>query len=195
MFFKRRFFVITSFVLLAMLISTFGSAFAATAPSVSNVYTYPPDSAEQVTGAKSQLLRGDGEVKLHFNTKGLDPGGAYTVWIVAFNNPEGCSDGVCDGGDLGNLAADPSAFWGTGKVIDNEGGAGNFWLTVEEGVFPGQRLFGAGVLDAQETEIHWILQYHGQASDDPDDLYEQLNMFEGGCNPSCVDVQFAVHRP
>ena len=80
-------------------------------------------------------------------------------------------------------------------MIDNEGGAGDFWLTVEEGVFPGQVLFANGVFDAQETEIHWILQYHGQASDDPDTLYEQLNMFVGGCNPSCADVQFAVHRP
>ena len=195
MFFKRRFFVITSFVLLAMLISTFGSAFAATGPSVSNVYTYPPDSAEQVTGAKSQLLRGDGEVKLQINTKGLDPGGAYTVWIVAFNNPEACSDGVCNEDDMFSVDAGFSAFWGKGKVIKNKGGAGNFRLTVKEGVLPGQVLFGDGVLDAQETEIHWILQYHGQASDDPDILYQQLNMFEGGCNPECEDVQFAVHQP
>lgn len=198
MFFKRRSFLITSFALLAMLISTFGSAFAATGPSVSNVYTYPPGSAEQVTGAMSQLLRGDGEVQLHFNTKGLEPGGAYTVWIVAFNNPEACSGGgvgVCTGADLPNTAAGPSAFWGAGKVIDNEDGAGNFRLTVEEGAFPGQVLFGDGMLDAQETEIHWILQYHGQASDSPSILYQQLNVFEGGCNPTCEDVQFAVHKP
>ncbi len=198
MFFKRRSFIITSFVLLAMLISTFGSAFAATGPSVSNIYTYPPNTAEQVDGAISQLLRRDGEVQLQFNTNGLEPGGAYTLWIVAFNNPGACSGGgvgVCTGADLGNAAADVSAFWGAGKVIDNAGGVGNFRLTVEEGVTPGQVLFGAGMLDAQETEIHWILQSHGQASDDPTTLYLQLNMFEGGCNPECDDVQFAVHKP
>ncbi len=198
MFFKRRSFLITSFVLLAMLISTFGSAFAATGPSVSNIYTYPPNTAEQVTGAMSQLLRRDGEVQLQFNTNGLEPGGAYTLWIVAFNNPGACSgggDGVCTGDDLGNADAEVSAFWGAGKVIDNEGGVGNFQLTVEEGVTPGQVLFGAGMQDAQEAEIHWILEYHGQASDNPEILYDQLNMFFGGCNPTCADVQFAVHKP
>ena len=199
MFFKRRSFLITSFVLLAMLISTFGSAFAATGPSVSSIYTYPPDTAEQVTGAMSQLLRRDGDVQLQFNTNGLEPGGAYTLWIVAFNNP-----GACIGGGAGactefdvfyNADAEVSVFWGTGKVIDNEGGVGNFRLTIEEGVTPGQVLFGDGMLDAQETEIHWILEYHGQASDDSGTLYQQLNMFLGGCNPTCVDVQFAVHKP
>jgi hypothetical protein len=58
-------------------------------------------------------------------------------------------------------------------------------------------VFGPGVVtgleDAQNAEIHPVLQHHGQAHDDPDLQEQQLTTFFGACNPECGDDQFAVH--
>lgn len=52
----------------------------------------------------------------------------------------------------------------------------------------------SGLQDAKTAEVHVVLQDHGLAHDEPDLLAAQLSGFNGGCNPACVDVQFAIHK-
>lgn len=52
----------------------------------------------------------------------------------------------------------------------------------------------SGLEDAHTAEVHIVLQDHGLANDDPDLLAAQLSSFNGGCNPACVEVQFAIHK-
>jgi hypothetical protein len=184
-------------LLLVFLLSISVSVVAAnTTPSQSDMYFY--DTGDVVSGGSAQLLRKDGEVELHINTKDLTPGDAYTLWWVIFNNPSMCSDGVCGLDDvmpITNPFAGVSVLWGDGQVISNEGGIGNFNINLEEGNPPGQVVIGDGLTNVTGAEIHNVLQNHGEASSDPDILYQQLNMLEGGCNPTCVDEQFTIHFP
>ncbi|MGH9672107.1 MAG: hypothetical protein ACRD44_02920, partial [Bryobacteraceae bacterium] len=50
-------------------------------------------------------------------TTGLTPG-AYTIWIVIFNQPENCaSPGGCMAPDLANPGVDGSVVYGTGSIV------------------------------------------------------------------------------
>ena len=98
----------------ALIVGTLGalsviSVSAAPAQSSTNdVQLFSDDSV--VAGASSTLLRTRNGVSIQLNTSGLEPGAAYTVWMVVFNNPAACSDGICGEDDVlpppGNVAAE-----------------------------------------------------------------------------------------
>lgn len=53
----------------------------------------------------------------------------------------------------------------------------------------------AGLENPHGAHITVILQGHGAAHDDPDQLHAQLSSFQGACNPDCSEPQHAVHLP
>ena len=54
-----------------------------------------------------------------------------------------------------------------------------------------QVLFGEGLTDSFEAEIHLIARTHGEVI--PGVVQQQITTFNGGCPPNdCLDVQFAV---
>jgi hypothetical protein len=79
-----------------------------------------------------------------------------------------------------------------GEVPDGQGqvaiGRGEDGALVPLGVV-------TGLEDSHRAVIVVVLQDHGTAHDDPELLNRQLTSFEGACNPTCEDVQFAVHVP
>ncbi len=150
-----------------------------------------------VDGASSMLVRTDDGVTMTIHTSDLEPGAAYTVWWVIFNDPAMCSDGVCGMNDLlpfgGSPAVMSSVVRATGHVIGNNG-VGDFAAHLEEGNPLGQVLFGPGLLDARGAEIHLVVRSHGQPI--PGLVDEQISMFNGGCKVNtCTDVQFTIHQP
>lgn len=166
-------------------------------------------SMETVEGAWSMVIRrGYGGVGWVFHTSQLTPGHAYTVWMMIFNNPSECSDNVCDPGDILMDTSNPSTsplneeqveaaeismiFAGDSAVIGPNGKV-TLLGVVLEGVPPGQVVFGPGLTNADGAEIHLALQDHGPASDDPEVLHAQLNLYQGGCETPCVDPQASVH--
>lgn len=171
---------------------------------------------ESSTGGESVLTRTEGMVLASIEAAGLEPGNAYTVWWVVFNNPGACSDGVCGEDDIfvggnpengpnfaGIAAAQIAVGNATGNVAKSDGTAEfGARLKRNDGSTSGhQILFGAGgtgdsVLTASgnDAEVHIVIQSHGQARGGKQ-LSNQLSLVETGCTPFCADVQFSVHLP
>ena len=154
----------------------------------SDVFSF--DNSLPVEGATATLERREDSVEFSLNTT-LDSG-AYTVWWVIFNNPELCAN-ECGVDDLGILEVNASAFWATGAVVENDN-LGSFNAQLGENQLPtgeDQVLFGEGLTDSFEAEIHLIARTHGEVI--PGVLQQQITTFNGGCPPNtCEDVQFAV---
>ena len=49
--------------------------------------------------------------------------------------------------------------------------------------------------DSMAAEIHLIIQVHGEPLELGYGKEDQLTYNQGGCNPDCVDVQFAIFLP
>ena len=135
-------------------------------------------------------------VEIDVHLRDLTAGNAVTVWAVIFNTPAGC-EGPCDGGDVfPGGPANAAVIWsGIGGVV-NSGGNFNGSSTIGEtpAGAPGQILFGY-LADAEGAEIHYVVQDHGEASDDAATLLLQTTTFFGGCPPNtCVDIQFIAFK-
>ena len=171
------------------------SASAAPAQSSTNdVQLFSDDSV--VAGASSTLLRTRNGVSIQLNTSGLEPGAAYTVWMVVFNNPAACSDGVCGEDDVlpppGNVAAEVAVVRVSGRVIAPSGAA-HFGGRLNVGAMS-EVLFGPGLTDPMTAEIHLIVRSHGEKV--PGLVDNQIHEVGGACEINvCEDVQFSVHLP
>jgi hypothetical protein len=131
-----------------------------------------------VLGSSAMLVRTDKGVTMTIHTSGLDPGAAYTVWWVIYNNPEHCQSDVCtDPPDFGNPDVQATLLHATGHVIGNNG-VGNFAAHLAEGdPSSGDEL---GLVDASKAQIELVVRSHGQPI--PGMVKEQITMFNGGCS-------------
>ena len=152
--------------------------------------------------ARSLLARSPHGVRLRVDTDTLEPGHAYSVWVVAYNRPQFCGNPYeCDVPDLPIVPGhDPrveaSIVGVTGAVVGANGVA-SFVGSVHEplrGNNGTEVLFGPGLTNAQSAEIHVIIRSHGLASQDLVTLFESISTYAGGCDPACEDQQVAVHR-
>ena len=154
----------------------------------SDVFSF--DNNLPIENATATLERREDSVEFSLNTT-LDSG-AYTIWWIIFNNPEFCIYG-CDVGDLGISEVNASAFWATGGIVEDDN-LGSFNAQLGENQLPtgeDQVLFGEGLTDSFEAEIHLIARTHGPVISGQEQ--EQITTFNGGCPPNvCQDVQFAV---
>ena len=168
-------------------------------------------SGEPAVGA-SILARYANSVEMSIHTTGLEPGHAYTVWWVIFNNPDACSDD-CDEDDfpegvpaakIGDEPADPavqaSVLWAAGAIAGSDGTA-DFYARLIVGDSPMPHEFGPGLTDPLNAEIHLPVRSHGRAV--PGRVAEQLSTINGMCNftkpdpgsNKCLNVQVATHQP
>lgn len=171
------------------------SASAAPAQSSTNDVQLFSDNSV-VAGASSTLVRTQNGVSMQLNTSGLEPGATYTVWMVVFNNPAACSDGVCGEDDVlpppGNEEAEVSVARVSGRVI-SPSGAAHFGGRLNVGAMS-EVLFGPGLTDPMTAEIHLIVRSHGEKI--PGLVDNQIHEVGGGCEINvCEDVQFSVHLP
>jgi len=170
----------------------------------------------EVTG-ESTLHRSKNGITVNYKTTGLEPGYAYTIWWVIWNNPEYCEiPGECADSDF--ALADKvgvEVLYAGGHVVGNSG-KGNFsgHLGVDDDSESINALFGlppAGGLLSGNTfsaEVHLVLRSHGPAI--PGLVNEQINSYEGGCTDpfafapfteipdaigECGDIEFAIHPP
>jgi hypothetical protein len=201
-----------SFALAAVLALTI--AVPASAGARDKVGMIDFETGDAVAGHIS-IDRGNHSVDANMHLRGLNPGHAFTVWAVVFNSPLECTNAACGEDDLPTKdkpgTGDPAViFSGVGGVA-NGGGNLNGSSTIGEGEdgAPGQRLLSS-LKDAEFAEIHFVVQDHGEAFDDVDELLSQTTMFEYGCgdgspptppNPkahdddTCLDVQAAIFQP
>lgn len=151
---------------------------------------------QDIKGSSAKLTRGEDSVTISIKTTRL-PVGAYTNWWVIWNDTSECGDGaaplLCGLGDLGSPSN--SVFFASGGVT-NSNGVGHFGATLEEGGIPAG-LFddgdntdeldqvrvanGGGLGDAQTSEVHYIIRYHGPADPDPVELMKQTSTINYLC--------------
>lgn len=124
---------------------------------------------------------------------------SYTVWIVVFNNPDGCSDGVCDEDDVFDDPVTPQscfALFSGGRVQSNRRAA--FGGSYEEGGTVGTLACfsdtGEVLEDSEIAEIHLVARTHSGYIQEI--AHEQITDFFGGCGVQhCEDTQAAVFLP
>lgn len=120
---------------------------------------------------------------------------AVTMWGVFFNEPQNCTDGVCDEDDVfvDPVAPQTAVTYLAGTRIQANGGY-SIGAAYEEGQTYGSLPFPANtVWDVDAAEIHLVIRSHGTFVPGVGD--EQVTTFGEGCMDECVDVQFAVFRP
>ncbi|MEQ8673799.1 MAG: hypothetical protein RLP44_26660 [Aggregatilineales bacterium] len=184
--------------------------------AVQNVFWSDTDMV--VEDAEAVLVRMHHGLSMTVETTGLEPGDAYTVWWVIFNNPEECSDGICNIEDVflmedgefaltedgmrqpnvaGREMTQVSSLRATGNIgyID---GTSVFRAHLPIGDTTDHVNFGPGLLDSMNTEVHLIIRTHGPII--PELLNEQLMTAWGGCpdpmdRSPCDDVQIAIFPP
>ena len=87
--------------------------------------------------------------------------------------------------------ADVSVLWSDGGVV-SENGVANFRAKFNVGEAPGEVILPGswldGTVDLEAAEFHGIIKYHGPASDDSDELYEQTNTLLGGCDSNANSI-------
>jgi hypothetical protein len=138
-----------------------------------------------VEGSSAMLVRTNKGVTMTIHTSGLDPGAAYTVWWVIYNNPEHCQSDVCtDPPDFENPAVQATLLHATGHVIGNNG-VGNFAAYLAEG--DPSSGDGLGLVDARKAQIELVVRSHSQPI--PGRVKEQITMFDGGCPPNVCESE------
>lgn len=164
---------------------------ASVAASTSPIFNFPDGTPSTGT---SLIRRTPNGVNFQLTKDGLEPGNAYTLWMVIFNEPSACVFGAggfsCGGDDGGNVAARPDAVWVAGRIAGGDGTA----------TFAGRRSVGDlsaslhapvglpafGLEDPWGAEIHFVLHHHGPAL--AEYLPDMLQTIDGGCTDAGVPV-------
>jgi hypothetical protein len=146
------------------------------------------DGTGIVEGASSSLVRTPNGVNYSLSTNDLVPGNAYTLWIVIFNNTDGCSAGAggtfCGPDDVLNDDARPDMMYAGGLVVGASGKA----------TFSGRRTVGDmsgsangpiddfpayGLENPMGAEIHLVVHEHGPML--PAYMPDMIQTIDGGC--------------
>ncbi len=160
----------------------------ATRPTEESVHRF---SGGAVVGS-SALVRGPNGISFRLATTGLEPGYAYTLWVVVFNNPSACTAPTpfsrCSDPDVGNAAAMPDVLYGTGHVVGSSGAV----------TFAGHRRVGDGsgsisapiglpafgLVDPAGAEVLLVVHEHGPML--PAYLPDQIQTVGGGCTDAGI---------
>lgn len=140
----------------------------------------------------STLFRNRRSLSFRFRTTDLQPGHAYTLWMVIFNEPENCQsptpESRCSDPDTENEAAKPDIIYAAGRVVGASG----------EATFAGHRSVGDdsgsisapvglpayGLMNPLGAEIHLVVHHHGPmlAAYMPD----MIQTVAGGCQDAGI---------
>lgn len=182
--------VITIAVIFAGFIATSASANEERVISVAEARDFV--SGAHVGGA-STLVRSKDTIHMTFSTQGLESGAVYTAWWVIFNRPDQCSGGMCGSDDLADnrVATQASLMWASGSIVGQDG-IGNFEATLGKEQSSGEIIYGPGLLNTRQAEVHVVLRSHGLPM--PGFVYDQLSTLKGGCDINmCGNHQMVMH--
>jgi hypothetical protein len=211
---------------LTMLVAVFAASAAYSGPvaaagdaaqeTIENVYWTWANLDPTVVGS-AKLVRNHSGITAVVTTSGLQPGHAFTLWAIIFNNPEACS-GPCSVPDDLNAVAGGDFHYLTGHVIGADGTA-TFGGRLKVDDLSGSGLLEIGMpagfaLTAPfEAEVHLVVHSHGPAQPGQV-LKEQISSFSGGCTTflgnevgvaqspadipvnvgECSSLQFSLHQ-
>ena len=172
--------ILLAFTVLVALVLAVVSVASANQPIPSDVYLFDPfpNPGAQVAGAQAKLTTNESGATVQFQTSGLTPGNAYTVWWIIFNDPDECAEPGCSDADFGNADAKPELTYATGHVIGGSG-KGNFGAHLRAGEETPGGWFGNGFTNPTGAEIHVAIHDHGPKI--PGLVNEMISTFRGGC--------------
>ena len=122
----------------------------------------PADGAAYLIRSKNEL---QGRVML----ADLDPGHAYTVWWIIFNEPSGCSTHPCTPG-IDFAAGDAAIHYATGVIAASggNGGVANVSFETQDGAPPAGEFVVPGLPEkglkhnhGLKAEVHFLMIDHG----------------------------------
>ena len=153
---------------------------AAADMETSKVITHPSQGDKIVVeGAMARMSRHENGVFVNFDTSGLTPGNVHTLWFVVVNDPASCETQPCTAKDVLKRTDAVSADVGYGGgVIVGEDGTASFNWHQSEGALSGG-WFTAGLADADDAEIHLVVNDHGPVLEGRVDA--MLTTYRDGC--------------
>ncbi len=141
------------------------------------------------------LYRSSQGLEMRIATSGLLMSSSYTAWWVVFNNPSACVGG-CGEDDLSNPEVRASVLYAAGFVTGLSD-TGNVTAHLEAGRPPSgvDVELGDGLEPGNgfRAEVHLVVRTHGLTN--PGSVDQQIGSFNGGCNPTCANVQAAKFPP
>lgn len=139
----------------------------------------------------SQLIRTPNGVNFRVSVTGLEPGHAYTLWIVPFNAPERCGEpsaiSLCGGSDVVNDAARPDMMYAAGRIASGTGTAtfaGRLSVGDTGSVNAPAGLPAYGLLDPRGAEIQFFVHHHGPML--PAFMPDMIQTVAGGCTDAGI---------
>lgn len=174
-----------------------GSVAYADAPTISTVPVNDLVNGGTVAGASSKIIRTDEGITVSVNTT-VSPG-AYTMWLLIWNNPENCNGNP----DVPSLRCFPGAppldppscvLFGTGQVVGN---SGTLNYTAHRQAWDATGNIGGacpnGLTNPRGADVHAAVRTHGEKI--PGMVPEQIQTVGGGCGTNdCLEVQAAPHE-
>lgn len=137
----------------------------------------------------STLVRTSSGVSYNLSTSGLEPGDAYTLWFVVFNNPAGCAFPTpvssCGDLDVVNPDAVPDMAYAGGSLVGGPGTAtfagsrrlGPLDGSINAPVLPAN--LANGLVNPLGAEIHLVVHHHGPKL--PEYMPDMIKTVDGGC--------------
>ena len=152
-------------------------------------------SPETYIDGTTSIVRTSEGVSLTANTRGLNPGYAYTLWLMTFENPENCAVPCeCRVPDGANPDVGLGVFWTAGRVADSNG---QIVLNshVNYGEIPqGENQVLLPVGAEKKAEFKLVVREHGLALTNPDMLDQQLSSHSLTCTGNeCFDALLSTH--
>jgi hypothetical protein len=196
----RNFKLSAVFGIFALIATAFGSVAFAGPPTISTTAVNDLVNGGTVAGASSMITRTDQGVTVSVKTT-VNPG-AYTMWLLIWNNPENCH-GNPVAPDLNCVPGPPPLFdppscvlYGAGHVVGNNG---KLNYTAHRQAWDATDNIGGacpnGLTNPRGADVHAAVRTHGEKI--PGMVSAQIHTVGGGCGPKlneCSEVQAAEHK-
>lgn len=140
------------------------------------------EQGDSIEGSAGSARVGNQSAKIKVKATGLEPGHAYTMWVVYFSDSSLCVDG-CNGADL--PVAGGGVIGASGRIAGGNGQA-TFVASLKNGDgadFVGNTPpppFAFAPYEAgPNNEFHVVIRSHGPRI--PGEVHDQLTTRDGGC--------------
>jgi hypothetical protein len=133
-----------------------------------------------VEGAWAQLIRNKNGISYQIHAEQLNPGNAYSHWLVVINNPAACAATPCNAVDiLTNPNTDSQVLSGGTGTVAGAAGKGTLAGSARVGALSGW-LDGRSLHDPFSAEIHLVINDHGPKL--PEFMPGMISTYRAGCS-------------
>ena len=133
-----------------------------------------------VEGAWAQLVRNKNGISYQIHAEQLNPGNAYSLWLVVINNPAACAATPCSAVDiLTNPNTDSQVRSGGTGSVAGAAGKGTLAGAAKAGPLSGW-LDGRSLHDPFSAEVHLVINDHGPKL--PEFMPGMITTYRAGCS-------------